>query len=254
MLFFSQELSAEHPATSIATVIPAMDTIDEVLATNALSSKYSVAIHAALSVDKKTLNYYYEKTDFSKTYHIAMGISSFTLHFIIAYCPLFSVLHPHHKLNYFKSAKWKDDQIKAVAQLVQDKFDLSYNLCDMSQSLMLSHKVHTTYSYHFCSPYLILHHMNNRLWYAHQKAITYLTTWLLLLHLRLWIFVMSLIATSALTLNTLLMLFTGGMIVMQNILACRGWQSIILLSLISDYIHIFILKALYNITSYLCWC
>jgi hypothetical protein len=62
-----------------------MDTIDEVLATNALSAKYSVAIHAALSVGKKTLNRYYEKTDFSKTYRIAMGISSFTLHLITAY-------------------------------------------------------------------------------------------------------------------------------------------------------------------------
>jgi hypothetical protein len=95
-----------------------MDTIDKVLATNALSSKYSVTIHAALSVGLKTLNRYYEKTYFSKTYRIAMGISSFTLRFIIAYCPLLSVLHPHHKLNYFKSAKWEDDWIKAAAQLV----------------------------------------------------------------------------------------------------------------------------------------
>jgi hypothetical protein len=95
-----------------------MDTIDEVLAINALFSKYSVAIHAALSVGKKTLNCYYEKTDFLKTYCIAMGISSFTLHFIIAYCPLLSVLHPHYKLNYFKSAKWEDDWIKAATQLV----------------------------------------------------------------------------------------------------------------------------------------
>jgi hypothetical protein len=114
MLFFSQELSAEHPAISITTVILAMDTINKVLAMNALFSKYSVAIHAALSVDKKTLNRYYEKTDFLKTYHIAMGISSFTLHFIIAYCPFLLVLYPHHKLNYFKSAKWEDDWIKAA--------------------------------------------------------------------------------------------------------------------------------------------
>jgi hypothetical protein len=61
-----------------------MDTIDEELATNALSSKYSVAIHAALSVGKKTLNRYYTKTDLSKTYRIAMGISSFTLCFVIS--------------------------------------------------------------------------------------------------------------------------------------------------------------------------
>ncbi|KAH9987579.1 hypothetical protein BJV77DRAFT_922019, partial [Russula vinacea] len=94
--FFSRELSHGHPATNIATVIPAMDTIDEVLATNALSSKYSVAIHAALSIGKKTLNRYYSKTDLSNVYRIAM------------------VLHPRHKLNYFKKAKWEDDWIKAA--------------------------------------------------------------------------------------------------------------------------------------------
>jgi hypothetical protein len=52
-LFFSQELSVDHPATNIATVIPAMDTIDKVLATNALSSRYSVAIHAALTLVRR---------------------------------------------------------------------------------------------------------------------------------------------------------------------------------------------------------
>jgi len=61
-----------------------MDTIDQVLATNALSSKYSVAVHAALSVGKKTLNRYYAKTDLSKTYRIAMGIPFPILCFITA--------------------------------------------------------------------------------------------------------------------------------------------------------------------------
>jgi hypothetical protein len=74
MLFFSWELSAKYPAMNIATVIPAMDTINEVLAMNALSSKYSVTIHVALSVGKKMLNHYYEKTDLSNTYQVAMGI------------------------------------------------------------------------------------------------------------------------------------------------------------------------------------
>jgi hypothetical protein len=95
-----------------------MDTIDEVLAINALSSKYSVAIHAALSVGKKTLNHYYEKTDFFKIYHIAMDISLFTLYFIMSYCSFLSVLHSCHKLNHFKNAKWEDEWIKAAAQLV----------------------------------------------------------------------------------------------------------------------------------------
>ncbi|KAF8227813.1 hypothetical protein L208DRAFT_1294730 [Tricholoma matsutake] len=99
-LFFSRELSAKHPAMNTATVIPAMDTIDEELAMNALSSRYSVAVHAALSVSKKTLNRYYAKTDLSKTYRIVM------------------VLHPCHKLNYFKTARWEDNWIEAARQLV----------------------------------------------------------------------------------------------------------------------------------------
>ena len=47
---------------------------------------------------------------------------------------------------------------------------------------------------------------------------------------------MSLIATLALTLSMSLMLFVGGMIVVPNILACQGWQLIILLSLVSNYL------------------
>jgi len=82
-LFFSQELSAKHPAMNIAMVIPAMDTIDKQLATNALSSKCLVAIHAALSVGKKTSNCYYAKMDLSKTYWISMGILFFVLCFVI---------------------------------------------------------------------------------------------------------------------------------------------------------------------------
>ena len=77
MLFFSRDLSANHPATNIAAVIPAMDKIDEVLATNSLNPKYSAAIVAALSIGKKTLNRYYEKTDLSHIYRIAMSTLSF---------------------------------------------------------------------------------------------------------------------------------------------------------------------------------
>ena len=54
-----------------------MDTIDEVLAMNAISSKYTTAIIAALSIGKKTLNRYYEKTDLSHTYQIVMSTLSF---------------------------------------------------------------------------------------------------------------------------------------------------------------------------------
>ena len=67
-LFFS------HNGTpSIATVIPAMDCIDEVLATNTVDTQYSVSIQAMLAMGKKTLNRYYGKTDHSEVYRIAMS-------------------------------------------------------------------------------------------------------------------------------------------------------------------------------------
>jgi len=43
------------------------------------------------------------------------------------------VLHPCHKLNYFKNAKWEDDWIEDARQLVRDEFDLSYNCGSTSQ-------------------------------------------------------------------------------------------------------------------------
>ncbi|TDL16425.1 hypothetical protein BD410DRAFT_705554, partial [Rickenella mellea] len=89
-LFFSRS------TPNLATVIPAMDHIDETLATNALDSRYRPSIHAALSIGKRTLNRYYNLTDNSEVYRIAM------------------VLHPRHKLNYFKSAGWEDGWIEAA--------------------------------------------------------------------------------------------------------------------------------------------
>ena len=67
-MFFS------HDGTlNIATVIPAMDRIDEVLATNALDDQFSISIKAALSMGKRTLNHYYSKTDLSNVYRVAMS-------------------------------------------------------------------------------------------------------------------------------------------------------------------------------------
>ena len=51
-----------------------MDHIDEHLATAATSDKYCVAIKAALAIGKKTLNRYYDKTDHSEVFRIAMGV------------------------------------------------------------------------------------------------------------------------------------------------------------------------------------
>ncbi|TDL28989.1 hypothetical protein BD410DRAFT_711255 [Rickenella mellea] len=101
-LFFSRS------TPNLATVIPAMDHIDETLATNALDSRYRPSIHAALSIGKRTLNRYYNLTDNSEVYRIAM------------------VLHPRHKLNYFKSAGWEDGWIEAAKEIVTEEFARSY--------------------------------------------------------------------------------------------------------------------------------
>ena len=50
-----------------------MDRIDEHLATSAKDMGYSAAIRSALAMGKCTLNRYYNKTDYSKIYRIAMG-------------------------------------------------------------------------------------------------------------------------------------------------------------------------------------
>jgi hypothetical protein len=50
-----------------------MDHIDEKLTSYSHNKKYALSICAAVELAKKTLNCYYELTDSSEVYHIAMG-------------------------------------------------------------------------------------------------------------------------------------------------------------------------------------
>ncbi|KIK94272.1 hypothetical protein PAXRUDRAFT_12146 [Paxillus rubicundulus Ve08.2h10] len=103
-LFFS------HATPNLATVIPVMDHIDEKLTTHSLDPTYTPAIHTVLGITKKTLNRYYQLTDSSEVYWIAM------------------ILHPQHKPMYFKAARWEEDWIKTAEGLVQNKFKHSYSI------------------------------------------------------------------------------------------------------------------------------
>ena len=67
-LFFSRS------TPNLAKVIPAMDLIDRHLATAAPDQKYDPSIQAALAVGKRLLNKYYDRTDQSEVYRIAMGM------------------------------------------------------------------------------------------------------------------------------------------------------------------------------------
>jgi hypothetical protein len=66
-LFFSRS------TPTLATVIPAMDHIDETLTSQSLNPAYAPSIHAALGLAKKVINTYYSATDFSDVYRVAMG-------------------------------------------------------------------------------------------------------------------------------------------------------------------------------------
>ena len=50
-----------------------MDHIDETLTTQSRDPGLELPIRAALNISKKTLNYYYNQTDYSEVYRIAMS-------------------------------------------------------------------------------------------------------------------------------------------------------------------------------------
>ncbi|KAF8161867.1 hypothetical protein BJ912DRAFT_865291 [Pholiota molesta] len=65
-------------------------------------------VEQLIGVLRKTLNRYYDMTDHSEVYRIAM------------------VLHPRHKLEYFVKAKWEKEWIKTAEKIVRDEFNRSY--------------------------------------------------------------------------------------------------------------------------------
>jgi hypothetical protein len=123
-MFFSQGWP------NIDRVIPSMDYLDQQLTSSALIVRYSESIKATITLGKKTLNRYYDMSDQSEIYRIAMGkcirLSSCS-HILLS----FSVLHPRHKLFYFKRAGWKDSWITTARMIVCDVFDQSYADCDL---------------------------------------------------------------------------------------------------------------------------
>lgn len=119
-LLFSKQTS------NLATVIPAIDTIDGVLTDATIDFNYSPAIQATAALGLKTLNRYYAKTDQSNVYRLAM---SSDLLFIPAkhYTDYSSpVLHPRRKLAYFKKAKWLEIWIEEAKALAFDTYNETY--------------------------------------------------------------------------------------------------------------------------------
>jgi hypothetical protein len=108
-------------------VIPAMDHIDQVLASQSLNKALDASIRVALTLAKKTLNRYYTLTDSSEVYRIAMSMSCFLFFCCCHDHPNVLVLHPRHKLAYFAKAGWEDDWIETARNIVRTEFDRSYS-------------------------------------------------------------------------------------------------------------------------------
>jgi len=53
-----------------------------------------------------------------------MGMYFLALPLFFSY--LWLVLHPRHKLRYFKNAGWQDEWIERAEEIVRTEFDLSY--------------------------------------------------------------------------------------------------------------------------------
>ena len=68
------------------------------------------------------LNWYYNMTNHSEVYHIAMGKFLVCIHMLI-FC---IVLHPCHKLTYFKNEGWELEWIRTAEKIVHNEFEHSY--------------------------------------------------------------------------------------------------------------------------------
>ena len=199
---------------NLATVIPAMDHIDQQLTAFSRDKKYTISIRTAVTVAKKTLNRYYSLTDSSEVYRIMMGklVSLYIYQWLTS---LHTVLHPRHKLAYFKNVGWQTDWIEMAEALVCEEFNHSYSSIQTSmQSTEKSpdvNKVCTTglllFRISCCedslSIFLIIYlHSHHQ---SHKKSG------------RNWI------ATSSQMLNTSTTLSNGGMTTMTHIQPYPGW-------------------------------
>ncbi|KAE9397309.1 hypothetical protein BT96DRAFT_823537, partial [Gymnopus androsaceus JB14] len=94
---------------NISSVIPAMDTINEVFASGIVDNHELCApLRHALSIGKKTLNKYYALTDDSDIYRITM------------------VLHPLYKLAYFKTVHWQESLINNAVDVTHKAWTTRY--------------------------------------------------------------------------------------------------------------------------------
>ena len=126
-----QYFSCDTP--SLAQVIPTMDHIDHELTKYMYDLETPAPIHAAVNIAKKTLNRYYTRTDSSEVYRICMGKYSVICRCvqILTLPPL--VLHPRHKLQYFRHAGWDTGWIQTAREIVEAEYEQDYENLDITK-------------------------------------------------------------------------------------------------------------------------
>ncbi|KAJ7598015.1 hypothetical protein C8J56DRAFT_773103, partial [Mycena floridula] len=115
---------------TIASVIPIMDRIDDMLTKSSAAGQPTLAtiaiddihpsVKMALLLAKKTLNQYYGCTDESNVYRTAMSMSVFFNSLL--YANNLPVLHLGLKTAYFRQCKWQNDWIDTTVSIVCDEF------------------------------------------------------------------------------------------------------------------------------------
>ncbi len=101
-----------------------MDHIDNQLASDVDDDRYPPSIRLALLMGKRTLYRYYDITGRSEVYRIAMGRVYFTTTTFLLL--IASVLHPRHKLSYFKNTGQSDVWIQTARHVVRNEYNRSY--------------------------------------------------------------------------------------------------------------------------------
>jgi hypothetical protein len=93
---------------NLSMVIPAMDHLDKVFATNSVDSRYQLAIRASLAVAKRTINRYYSLTDSTYVYRIVMGEWSLFIYFyhtLTTALPKCFTLHTNSSTSRYRAGR-----------------------------------------------------------------------------------------------------------------------------------------------------
>ena len=133
-----------------------------------------------------------------------------------------TVLHPHHKLQYFKKAGWKDSWIKTSHEIIHTEFDQKYTFMDINE--LSDAPPPPSVCFFFTIPDIDLLILSYSGHLTHLPLTIFLTICQHFWPLWKWIFVTNWIIILALTLSMSPTPSLGGMRKDRFILASIAWH------------------------------